>query len=82
MTFQKYFFEDFNENVDDIVCFANKSNLKPSGIGTIGLKLLRLPYFLLQNVLYLPELKRRVLSLVLIRQQDHFVHMIGGKVEV
>jgi hypothetical protein len=66
----------------NIVHFADKSSLKPSGIGTIRLKLLGLLDFLLHNVLYLPELKRSLLSLVLIRQQGHSVHMISGKVEV
>jgi hypothetical protein len=82
MTFRRDFFEDLNDNVDGIVYFADKSNLKPSTIGTIRLKFLGLLNFLLHNVLYLPELKRSLLSLVLIRQQGHSVHMIGGKVEV
>jgi hypothetical protein len=64
------------------VYFADKSNLKPSGMGTIRLKLLGFPDFLLHNVLYLPEMKRSLLSLVHIRQQGHFVHMISGKVEI
>jgi hypothetical protein len=56
MTFRKDFFEDFNDNIDDIVYFADKSSLKPSGIGIVGLKLPRFPDFLLHNVLYLPKL--------------------------
>jgi hypothetical protein len=64
------------------VYFADKSSLKPSGIGTINLKLPRLQDFLLYNVPYLPELKRSLLSLVYIRQQGHSVHMNCGKVEI
>jgi hypothetical protein len=71
MTFQRDFFEDFNDNVDGIVYFADKSSLKPSGMGTIRLKLPGLPDFLLHNVLYLPELQRNLLSLVHIQQQGH-----------
>jgi hypothetical protein len=56
MTFQRDFFEYFNDNVDGIVYFVDKSSLKPSGIGTIRLKLPGLLDFLLHDVLYLPEL--------------------------
>jgi hypothetical protein len=45
-------------------------------------KLPGLPYFLIHNALYLPEMQIRLLSLVHIRQQGHFVHMFGGKVEI
>jgi hypothetical protein len=76
------FLEYFDDNVDDIVYFAEKYSIKPLVIGTIRIKLHGLPNFLLQNVLYIPELQRSFLSLVHIRQQGHFVHMIGGKVEI
>jgi hypothetical protein len=82
MTFRRDFFEDFDGNVDGVVYFADRSSLKPSGMGTIRLKLLGLPDFLLHNVFYLLELQRNLLSLVHIRQQGHSVHMIGGKVEI
>jgi hypothetical protein len=82
MTFQRDFFEECYDNVDGVVYFADKSSLKPSGMGTIRLKLPELPDFLLHNVLYLLELQRNLLSLVHIRKQGHFVHMIGGKVEI
>eukprot|EP00253_Pinus_taeda_P029725 PITA_29725 len=69
MTHRKYFFEDFTDNVDGAVCFADQSKIKPSGLGTIRLKLPGLPDFLLHHVLYLPQLKRNSLSLVHIRQK-------------
>jgi hypothetical protein len=53
MTFQRDFFEDFND----------KSSNKPLRFGTIGLKLPGLPDFLLHNVLYLLELRRNLLPL-------------------
>jgi hypothetical protein len=56
MTFQREFFEDLNENVHGIVYFSNKSSLKPSRMGTIRLKFLGLPDFILCDVLYFPEL--------------------------
>jgi hypothetical protein len=64
MTFQRNFFEDFNDNVDGIVYFTDKSSLKPSGIGIAKLKLPRFPDFLLHDVLYFHELQRNLLSLV------------------
>jgi hypothetical protein len=82
MTFRRDFFEEFTDNVDGAVYFADKSKLKPSGLGTIRLKLPGLPDFLLHDVLYLPELRRNLLSLVHIRQQGHSIHMFDGKVEV
>eukprot|EP00253_Pinus_taeda_P024709 PITA_24709 len=58
-----------------------KSKLKPSGLGTIRLKLPGLPDFLLHHVLYLPQLRRNLLSLVHIRQQGQSIHFLDGKVE-
>jgi hypothetical protein len=51
-------------------------------MSTIKLKLHGLLNFLLHNVLYLPKLQRNLLSFVHVRQQGHFVHMFGGKVEI
>eukprot|EP00253_Pinus_taeda_P007309 PITA_07309 len=82
MTHRKYFFEDFTHNVDGAVYFADQSKIKPSRLGTIRLKLPGLPDFLLDHVLYLPQLKRNLLSLVHIRQQGHSIHMFDGKLEV
>eukprot|EP00253_Pinus_taeda_P002429 PITA_02429 len=82
MTRRKDFFEDFTDNVDGAVYFADQSKIKPSGLGTIRLKLPGLPDFLLDHVLYLPQLKRNLLSLVHIRQQRHSIHMFDGKLEV
>ena len=75
-------FEDFSDNVDGIVYVVDKSILKPSGIGTIRLKLPGLSYFLLHGVLYLLELRRSLLSLVHIRQQGHSIHIFDGIVEI
>ena len=62
MTHRKDFFEDFTDNVDGVVYFADQSKIKPSGLGTIRLKLPGLSDFLLDHVLYLPQLKRNLLS--------------------
>ncbi len=67
MTHRKDFFEEFTNNVDGSVYFADQSKIKPSGLGTIRLKLPGLPDFLLHHVIYLPQLKRNLLSLVHIR---------------
>jgi hypothetical protein len=82
MTFRRDFFENFNDNVDGIVYFVDKSSLKPSRIGTVRLKLPIFLDFLLHDVLYLPELRRNLLSLVHIQQQGHSIHIFGGKVEI
>ena len=62
--------------------FADKSSLKPKGMGTIQLKMPRFPDFLLKDVLYLPELQRSLLSLVEIQQRGHSIHMFDGIVEI
>eukprot|EP00253_Pinus_taeda_P032024 PITA_32024 len=82
MTHRKDFFEDFTDNVDGAVYFADQSKIKPSGLGTIRVKLPGLPDFLLHHVRYLPQLKRNLLSLVHIRQQGNSIHMFDGKLEV
>jgi hypothetical protein len=81
MIFRRYFFKDFNDNVDGVVYFVDRSSLKHSGMGTIWLKMFGLPDFFMHNVIYIPELQRNVLSLVHIRQQGHFFHMFDGKVD-
>ena len=82
MTFRKYYFEELNETINGIVYFADKSSLKPKGMGTIWLKMPGFSDFLLNNVLYLPELQRSLLPLVQIRQQGHSIHMFDGIVEI
>ena len=82
MTHRKDCFEEFTNNVDGVVYFIEQSKLKPSGLGTIRLKFPSLPDFLLHHVLYLPQLRRNLLSLVHIRQQGHSIRMFYGKLEV
>jgi hypothetical protein len=72
MTFIKYFFETFNDQIDGVVYFADKSQLKPSGIGSVRLKLPIYVDYILHDILYLPQLKRNVLSLIHIRKQGPF----------
>jgi len=48
-------FEELKDNVDGAVNFTNGS-LKPTGSGTIMLKLPRFPYFHFHNVIYHLEL--------------------------
>ena len=79
---RKDFFEEFTDSFDGSIYFADQSKLKPSGLGTIKLKLHGLLDFLLHHVLYLPQLKRNLLSLVHIHQQGHSIHMFDGKLEV
>ena len=82
MTFRKDCFEELNETINGIVYFADKSSLKPKGMGTIRLKMPGFHDFLLKNVLYLPELQRSLLSLVEIQQQGHSIHMFDGIIEI
>ena len=82
MTHRKDFFEKFTDNVDGVVYFVDQSKLKPSWLGTIRLKLRGLLDFLLHHVLYLPQLKRNLLSLVHIHQHGQSIHMFDGKIEV
>eukprot|EP00253_Pinus_taeda_P031812 PITA_31812 len=82
MQHRKDFFEDFTHNVDGAIYFAAQSKIKLLGLGTIKLKLPGLPYCLLDHVLYFPQLKRNLLSLVHIRQQGNSIHMFDGNLEV
>ena len=59
-----------------------KSQLKYSGIGSVRLKLSGLADYILSNVLYVPQLKRNLISLVQIRQQNHSIHMFDGIIEI
>jgi hypothetical protein len=58
------FFEEFNGNVEGALKFVDGSSLKPTRIDTIKVKLLGFPKFVFHGVLYLPELQRKLLSLV------------------
>jgi hypothetical protein len=82
MTFRRDFFETFSNHIDGIVYFADKSQLKPSGIGSIRLRLPGLVDYILHHVLYIPQLKRNLMSLIHIRQQGHSIHMFDGIIEI
>ena len=82
MTFRRDFFETFNNHIDKIVYFVDKSQLKPSGIGSIRLRLLGLADYILHDVLYIPQLNRNIMSLIHIRQQGHSIHMFDGIIEI
>ena len=75
MTFRRDFFEEFTNNFDAVVYFVDKSKLKPSGLGIIGLKLPGLPDFLLHDVLYLPQMRRNFWSLFHIRRKGHYSYV-------
>ena len=51
MTFRKYFFETFSDQIDGVVHLVDKSQLKPSGIGSVRLKLSRLADDILSDML-------------------------------
>jgi hypothetical protein len=82
MTFRRDFFETFSNHIDGIVYFADKSQLKPSGIGSIRLRLPGLVNYILHDVLYIPQLNRNIMSLIHIRQQGHSIHMFDGIIEI
>jgi len=59
----------------------NSQKSSHQGLAQLGLNCLVFQTFL-DHVLYLPQLKRNLLSLVHIRQQGHSIHMFDGKLEV
>jgi hypothetical protein len=82
ITFIRDFFETFSNHIDGIIYFADKSQLKPSGIGSILLRLPGLADYILHDVLYIPQLKRNLMSLIHIKQQGHSIHMFDGIIEI
>ena len=82
MTFRRDFFETFSDHIDGIIYFSNKSQLKPSRIGSIRLKLPGLPDYILHDVLYIPQLKRNLMSLIQVRQQGNSIHIFDGIIEI
>ena len=61
MTFRSDLFDKFSDNIVEVVYFANKSQIKPSWIGSIQLKILGLPNYILNDVLYIPQFQRNLL---------------------
>ena len=55
MTFKGDFFETFSDDIDGVIYFADKSQIKPYSIGFICLKILNLADYVLQDVLYIPQ---------------------------
>lgn len=51
MTFRKDFFETFSDQIYGVFYFADNSQLKPSGIGSVRLKLSGLVDYILFDVL-------------------------------
>lgn len=54
MKFTQDFFETFNDDIDDVIYFVDKSQIKPSSIGSSHLKILNLEDYVLHDVLYIP----------------------------
>lgn len=82
ISFWRDFFKDFNTKIDGVVYFVDRSWIKPSGIGTVRLKLLGLSDMILHDVLYLSKLWRNLLSLVFIHKQWYLIHMFDGIMEI
>ncbi|XP_057866584.1 uncharacterized protein LOC131074052 [Cryptomeria japonica] len=82
LEFVHYVVAHCNLWIDGVVYFVDKSQLKPLGIGSVRLKLPGLADYILSNVLYLPQLKRNLISLAHIRQQDHSIHIFDGIIEM
>ena len=82
MKFRKDFFVMFSDQIDGVVHLEDKSQLKPSWIGSVRLRLSRLVDYILSDVLYVPQLKRNLISLVKIRQQNHSIHMFDDIIEI
>ena len=53
MTFRRDLFDQFSDNIDGVVYFSDRSQIKPSGIGSIELKIPGLPNYILNDVLYI-----------------------------
>ena len=78
MTFRNNLFETFSDQIDGVIHLEDKSQLKHLRIGFVILKLTGLADYILFDILYVPQLKRNLISLVQIRQQDHSIHMFDG----
>ena len=78
MTFRRDCFETFSDHIDGIIYFVDKSQLKPPGIGSIRLKLPGLADNFLHDVIYNPQLKINLMSLIQVRQQGNYIHVFDG----
>ena len=54
MTFRKDFFGTFSDQIDGVLHLVDKSQLKPSGIGSVRLKLSGIVDYIIFDVLYVP----------------------------
>ena len=82
MTFRRDCFETFSDHIDGILYFVDKSQLKSRGIGSIRLMLPVFADYILHDVLYIPQLKRNLMSLIQVRQQGNSIHVFDGIVEI
>ncbi len=62
MTLRRDLFEQLSDNIDGVVYFADKFQIKPSGIGSIQLKIPGLSDYTLNDVFYIPQFQRNVFS--------------------
>jgi len=67
MTFKRDFFETFSNQVDGVIYFVDKSQIKPSGIRSIHLKIPNLAGYVLRDIIYIPQFQRNIMSLIHIR---------------
>lgn len=68
MTFRWDFFETYSDDINGVIYFADKSQIRPSRIGSIHLKIPNLPNYVLHDVLYIPQFEWNLMSLIHISQ--------------
>lgn len=81
-TFRIALFETLSNPIDGVVYFADKSQVKPLGIGSIHLKIPGISYYILNDVLYIPQFQRNLISVIQIRKQWHSIHIFDGIIEI
>ena len=82
MTPNESWFEDFNQDEGGMVLLGNNKACKVQGVGSIRIKMYNGVEKMLENVRYIPELKRNLISLGMLDELGYVIKAEAGVLKI
>ena len=82
MTPNKSWFEDFNQDEGGIILLGNNKPCKVQGVGSVRIKMYNGVEKVQENVRYIPELKRNLISLIMLDELGYVIKVEAGTLKI
>ena len=82
MTPNKSWFEDFNQDEGGIILLGNNKPCKVQGVGSVRIKMYNGVEKVLENVRYILELKRNLISLIMLDELGYVIKAEAGTFKI